>query len=179
MNFFRSATKPLWGPALSDRRPRHAIRLPPGHDRLRPADALRPGRLRNTRRACPPGQPRTNSFKKKNGRTPRGSSRQDSFKTYGTLLRAGIRRPRDTALKGIPYRVRADNFDRARGGGPRLDTPPGGAGVFFLDTGVILCSIYCVFKRAPRPRRTFYGTLYNIQNSRSASEFLTSSKRPV
>ena len=43
-----------------------------------------------------------------------------------------------------------------------------------LDTGLIFCSTYCVFERAPRPRRTFYGTLDKIQNSRSASEFLRS-----
>lgn len=35
------------GPS-SDRRPQGAIRLPPGHDGLRTADALRTGRLRNT-----------------------------------------------------------------------------------------------------------------------------------
>ena len=42
---------------FSDRRPWDATRLPSGYDGLRTADALRPGRLRNTWPAGPPGQP--------------------------------------------------------------------------------------------------------------------------
>ena len=40
---------------------------------------------------------------------------------------------------------------------------PGWPGTIFLNTGVVFCTIYCVFERAPQPHRTFYGTLYKIK----------------
>ena len=46
---------------------RGAVRLPPGHDGLRTAEALRPGHLRNTWPAWPPGQPRTIHVRKYTG----------------------------------------------------------------------------------------------------------------
>ena len=67
--------------------------------------------------------------------------------------------------------------------GPEAKAPvqkllPGVPGFRFLDTGVIFCSTYCVFERARWARGTFYGEqLYKMQNSRSASEILSSTKR--
>ena len=40
---------------------------------------------------------------------------------------------------------------------------PGWPSAIFLNTGVIFCTIYCVFERAPQPHRTFYRTLCKIK----------------
>ena len=71
--------------ALSDRRAWDATRLPPGYDSLRTADALRRGRQRNTQPVV-----------------LRGSRRQESFITYGSVLWAGICWPKYAALKRSP-----------------------------------------------------------------------------
>ena len=67
------------------------------------------------------------------------------------------------------------------GAGPpfRNSSRPAGTGVLFVNTGVIFCSTYYVFERVQRPRRTFYGTLKKIQNSRSASGCLISTKNTL
>ena len=56
---------------------------------------------------------------------------------------------------------------------------PGGPGILFWNTGVIFCNNYLVFARTARPRHTFYGTLYKIQNSINASEFLSFANKTV
>ena len=47
-------------------------------------------------------------------------------------------------------------------GAPVQKLPPGEPGVLFLDTSVIFCSVYRVFERAPRPRRTLPPTLGGV-----------------
>ena len=68
-----------------------------------------------------------------------GNRRQDSFRTYGSLL-------------------------RSRNPPPHSETPPRGPAIVFLSTGVVSCysSIYFVFERSPRPRRIFYRTLSDV-----------------
>ena len=56
---------------------------------------------------------------------------------------------------------------------------PGDPGILFWNTGVIFCNNYLVFARAARPRHTFYGTLYKIQNSINASEFPSFANKTV
>ena len=99
--FLAQVRRPFWGMSFWDRRSWGAIRLPPCHDSLRTADALRPERVQNTWPARRPGQPRTGSFQNIWFRPP-GRRRLDSFRPYNPVLRAGIRRPRYAALKRPP-----------------------------------------------------------------------------
>ena len=116
---------------FSDRRARSATGLLHGPNGVRTADAPRPGRLR------PLHQLPTASFQKITPGTSTEQPLTGLFQTYGPVLRADICRP-----------------------GHRSKTSSGTSPPSFLfDTGDIFCSTTSVFKRPPRPRLTFYGTV--------------------
>ena len=117
-----STEQTLIGVPFWDTRTWASIKLLPGYDRLRTANALRPGLLRNTWPARPLGQPRTSSFRKYHRARRLGSRQKGSCKTYGPVLRAGVCRPRCAACKRPPCQVRLDTFDRAGGKGPGSTT---------------------------------------------------------
>ena len=129
--FLAPPTRAVWGVPFSDRRPRGATRLPPGHERLRTADALRPGRLRNTWPARHPGQPRTSTFhkiptSKTYGQPPTGLFQNKRPRPLGMYLSAEVRGPQTAPLTG-PVEIPLTGPGGA-GRGPCSETPPGGEG---------------------------------------------------
>ena len=59
---------------------------------------------------------------------------------------------------------------------PFRNSSRGEAVVLFLHSGV--CSTYCGFERAPRPRSTFYRTFYKLNNYKNVSR-ISSPKRQL
>ena len=141
-----------------------AIRLRPGPDGLRTADALS---LESETQTATEYVAGTSSgaaagrFTSENttGHVLRPAADRS---LCGSVLQAVICRPKCAALKRQSYQVHCDTFDWARGWGwapPFRNSSRGRPGVLFLDTSVILCRTYCVFERAPRPRKAFFWNL--------------------
>ena len=146
------------------------MRLPPGHESLCTADALRHGRLRNTWLVRPPGQPQTGSFPKippgtSSGQPPTGFFQnrqpvrvdQENIQPHppGWHLSAEERGPQTAPLNGsVEMSLTGD----------RKPWPPVQKliqrGVLFLDTGLIFCNTFWAFEKTSRPQRTFYTTLW-------------------
>ena len=141
----------------------------------------KPNRILNMHqnRLAPPGQPLTGSLQKMARAT---SSRQPLTRFFQNIRPHPLARSLPAEVRGLHTAARPGCIEipstGLEAGAPAQKLFPGPS-VFFLNSGVIICSTYYVFERAARPQRTFPGPLYKMQTSRGASEILRSTKRPL